>query len=646
MLPSIFMATFGDLQEKAIHFGQNPEKMERVAKVLLGENPEEMKRAAKVLGELALSIVPFLWLPDIKKGFENARTYSDLLFYTSLTILFTTMDVADLATLGTSAIAFTSAKMALRKAANEFTKILVENGVEKEVAEQLARDAIKTAEKELADVGEFAAKQKYVINEIVKKENIKTPQELVKFFKDQFIKKEESVLYKILNGPITELSAREAQEGRKIILELEKTDKIGIGIVDKGSTWFLNGLSPELGDAGLSIYMKNLLESARNHKVKLIMTGADEVVVIAMEGGEETIKKFFASVKEGMRKDIQQIKNSLPENSAVSYFEDALEAISLHTDTAIPKVINGEVKIASKHSPKRFVTLSEFTSSMETRELFKLMPSADVERLRPFTNLKGPVVESVSTPSGVIAVRLGFDEATNNSLRVLTEKAGKGTAQTLVENGIGPSVINLLGHPAADYFTHMYAQALKRAFEEAGKGSILVKVGQTGAPLSIGYVLKDGAKLSEKEIGNITQRANEIFVGMITKEHPELGLVGAKAVSGPTKQVVEQKLFNEATKGLSELFQQSRSLVDEIGASVVVLHTPGLKQSEITRLVNHLSSISGINKMEIDQVRVLLNNTPKWVRKPEDLFIYLKTNNINIETINSVMGFFGGMSVW
>ena len=642
------MATFGDLQEEAIGRGQNPEKMERVAKVLLGENPEEMKRAAKVLGEFALGMVPLLWLPDIKKGFENARTYSDLLFYTSLIILFTTMDVADLATAGTSAIAFTSAKMALRRAANEFTKKLVENGVEKEVAEQLARDAIKTAEKELADVGEFAAKQKYVINEIVKKENIKTTQELVEFFKGQFIKKEKSVFYKLFNSTkVTELSAREAQEGMEIILKIEKTNKIGIGIVDKGFTWFLNGLSPELGDAGLSIYMKNLLESARNHNVELIMTGADEVVVIAMEGGEETIKKFFASVKEGMRKDIQQIKNLLPEeNSAFSYFEDALEAISLHTDTAIPKVINGEVKIASKHSPKRFVTLSEFTSSMETRELFKWMPSADVERLRPFTNLKGPVVESVSTPSGVIAVRLGFDEATNNSLRVLTEKAGKGTAQTLVENGIGPSVINLLGHPAADYFTHMYAQALKRAFEEAGKGSILVKVGQTGAPLSIGYVLKDGAKLSEKEIGNITQRANEIFVSMITKEHPELGLVGAKAVSGPTKQVVEQKLFNEATKGLSELFQQSRSLVDEIGASVVVLHTPGLKQSEITRLVNHLSSISGINKMEIDQVRVLLNNTPKWVRKPEDLFIYLKTNNINIETINSVMGFFGGMSVW
>jgi len=631
MLPSIFMATFGVLQEKAIHF----------------QNPEEMKRAAKVLGEFALGMVPLLWLPDIKKGFENARTYSDLLFYTSLTILFTTMDVADLATAGTSAIAFTSAKMALRKAANEFTEILVKNGVKKEVAKQLARDAIKTAEKELADVGEFAAKQKYVINKIVKKENIKTTQELVEFFKGQFIKKEESVLYKTLNGTkITELSAREAQEGRKIILELEKTNKIGIGIVDKGFTWFLNGLSPELGDAGLSIYMKNLLESARSHNVKLIMTGADEVVVIARKGEEETIKKFFASVKEGMRKDIQQIKNLLPENSAVSYFEDALEAISLHTDTAIPKVINGEVKIASKHSPKRFVTLSEFTSSMETRELFKWMPSADVERLRPFTNLKGPVVESVSTPSGVIAVRLGFDEATNNSLRVLTEKAGKGTAQTLVEKGIGPSVINLLGHPAADYFTHMYAQAVKQAFEEAGKGSILVKVGQTGAPLSIGYVLKDGAKLSEKEIGDITQRANEIFVGMITKEHPELGLVGAKAVSGPTKQVVEQKLFNEATKGLSELFQQSRSLADEIGASVVVLHMPGLKQSEITRLVNHLSSISGINKMEIDQVRVLLNNTPKWVRKPEDLFIYLKTNNINIKTINSVMGFFGGMSVW
>lgn len=620
------MATFDGLQEKVIRSGQNPEKI---------------KNAAEVLGEFALGMVPLLWIPDIKKGLENARTYSDFVFYTSSIVLFAAMDVSDIVSLGGSAIATASAKIMLRKAAKNFTEVLIKNGVEKEVAESVVKDIIKTAEKQLDDVGEFLTKQEYVIKEIIKKNNIKTTEELVDYFKGQFIKKQDSALYKILDGAVTGVPS---QEKIRIFRELENTKEIGIGIIDKSSTYLLNGLSNELGDAGLSIYMKNLLENARSHGVELIMTGADEVVVIAREGGEETVRKFFASVKAGMEKDIKAIKELMPNNSAVSYFEDALAGISLHVDTAYPKIINGRVMISSKHSPKNYVNLSKFTSNMETRKLFKGMDAADVKRLRPFTNLSGGIVESISQPSGVIAVRLGFDEATNKSLKVLTEKAGKGTAQTLIENGIGPSVINLLGHPAADYFTYMYTRALKQAFEKAGKKDILQKVGQVGAPLSVGYVLKEGAELSTKEIDAITKSANEIFVNMIKKEQPELGLIGVKAVNGLTKEAVEKELLKEVTKGLSEAIQ-NQHVLNEIWASVVVLHMPALKRNEIALLKNHLASI-GIKGMEIERLDNLLINMPNWVRRPEDLFIYLKINNIDVKMINSVMGFFGGMSIW
>ncbi|MGC9058034.1 MAG: hypothetical protein ACP5H8_03055 [Candidatus Micrarchaeia archaeon] len=611
----------GSLSMREEYYAKYPERRPK---------PEDYIKVARYTGKLVYELLPLTWIPDMAESIKNAKTEGEMALYLGASALFLGFDVIDLypaARAGTRAV-----RVVIKETIEQITNKMVKQGFEKEVAEKAAKRLVEAvvenkevAEKALGIAGPF-----------------KSTDEMVQTAKGFFIPKDKSELYKALDGQMensVEIVERMLFKDIKMVGKLEEgIEDIGIGIMDKGKTWFLNNLSKEFGDVGLVMYMKAAVSNADKFGVKLIATGADEIVVVSAKGGAENIKEFYKAVMKDVMKEVKEMENVVKDRKIFDMFKDALTSVSLHADTATLKVKDGKVLLASSHAPTNFHNLSTFLSMAESRELFNKVPEKYVQTLRNFTKISGEALQTLEKSDGVFVARLGFSEEATEAFLKVGDALGKGTGQALRENGVGPSLLNLLGHSTADYFSSRYAKAVKTAFEEMGHA---VDVGQAGAPLSISYSLKGGKKLTSKELTEISRRAEQIFIDTVKREHPELGLNGVMTFVGESKEVAERMLFKHITHNILEGLD-----VDMVRSSIALLHTE-LKHSLNNELKEFLTDRFGkafVSDVP-DKVHTALQNIPKWVRQPEDLVTYLESKGISEEVIRSTIGFLSGVSI-
>ncbi len=452
--------------------------------------------------------------------------------------------------------------------------------------------------------------------------------------------KDKSELYRILEGyiknaveTVTGIMSKYSSLSKG---ELMEGVEVGVGILDKGKMWFLNNLSKELGDVGLALYLKAVASNAKKYGVELIATGADEIVVISVKGGAKGIEQFHKAVVKSIKKDIAKLKKGVGDTTAFKYFEDALTSVSLHADDAILKAVDDKVLMASSHAPTEFHTLSTFLSRTESGALLKEMRKEYAQILGNFTHLSGEALPVMEKGDGVFIARLGFSGKTTEALNAVGNIAGKGSAQALRKNGVGPSLLNLLGHSSADYFSSTYARAIKKAFEEAG---YVVEVGQAGAPLSISYTLKEVGKVPTEVLEKVGKRAEQIFIETVKKEHGELGLTGVKSVMGGNKKTAEEVLFRDITRGMMDGLDEKA-----VKSSIAFLHTEQ-KHTLTLEVREFLENKLGKAFMtnEPDDIYRSLNNIPNWVRQPEDIITYLEHTGFSDDAIRHTMESLSGV---
>ncbi|MEM0438240.1 MAG: hypothetical protein QXU54_02975 [Candidatus Micrarchaeia archaeon] len=591
-------------------------------------NPEQFAKSSAQLinsgAKLVYDILPLTWAPEMITAIKQAESAKELALYVGVSALLLGLDAMDLyppARAGTAAF-----------------KEAIENAVKKAVKRGLSEKAAHEAVTELVTA---VAKNTKVARESFEAAS----KEYVDFTKNFFITKDKSELYRALQGEVDNAAEilREALNIADVGALERGIPNIGVGVFDKGKTWLLNSISRELGDVGIAIYLKSIYKNAEKFGVDLVMTGGDEILVIARDGGADTIKNFYDAALKDMADEIKVMRKESGNPQAFKLIEDALSSVSIHADSATLKVVDGKVKLASPHKkgePVEFHDLSTFLSRMEARELFAKIPGSAGAReiLREFMHLSGEALPTLAKSDGVVVVRLGFGPETKQALTILGEYAEKGVAQAIRHKGVGPSILNLLGHPVADYFSREYANALKIAFKEAGYA---VEVGQAGAPLSISYVIKGGKKAGADELEKITKRANDIFVESVNGKNAEIGLRGVSAFAAGTKETAEGLAKKHFTRGLLNGIKE-----EGVRLELAYLHTDkGAKRELAEKVRGYLEDTFGTAFVSNvpDAAYNAFENLPAWVRQPEDLVTYLRDVHFSDGEIISILKYLEGV---
>ncbi|MCX8205975.1 MAG: hypothetical protein N3H30_01970 [Candidatus Micrarchaeota archaeon] len=600
--------------------------LESAARETPRESSENYARVVKEFGKIIYDMLPLTWTPEMLQAIRNAETGKELALYVGFSALLLGLDVMDL--------------YPPARAGTRMVKETVENALKKmarrDIDEKAARKAVERIVNAVAD------------NKKVTLESVEAAsKEYVDFTKSFFTTKDKSLLYKSLEGEVDNAAEIVTKSlGIADVGALERgIPNIGVGVLDKGKTWLLNAISKELGDAGIAIYLRSIYKNAEKFGVDMIMTGGDEIVVIARDGGADAVRNFYNAVIADMKAEISLMRNASGNPRAFKAIEDAISSVSMHADSATLKIIDGKVKLASPHKtsePPEFHNLSTFLSRMEARELLAKVsvkhPEA-TEVLRRFMHLSGEALPKLEKVDGVVVARLGFEPETRRALIVLGEYAEKGTAQAIRANGAGPSLLNLLGHSGPDYFSRKYADSLQEAFRQFG---YIVEVGQEGAPLSISYAVKGGKKVGKNELEKITKRADEIFIAKVKKEHPEIGLTGTSTFFARTKESAEAAARKHFTRGLLEGVDE-----DTVRFRIAYVHLNSTTKRQVAEglrkfLEDHFGSafVSPV----ADTAHRAFENLPAWVRQPEDLVTYLRDTHFSDDEIRSILGYMEG--VW
>lgn len=590
------------------------------------QKPEFAENSAKLVSsgsKLVYDMLPLTWMPDMISSIKNAESGREMALYMGVFAVLLTFEILDL---------YPAARMGTKP-----LKEAVQNAVEKMVK----RGFDEKAARKIVDGMVDAIKS----NEKVALESFQSSREFVEAAKDFFTTKDKSELYKALQGEVD--NAVEIVRKALNIADTGALERglpnVGVGVFDKGKTWLLNSVSKELGDVGIAIYLKSIYKNAERFGVDLVMTGGDEVVVIARDGGADTIKKFYDAVLKDMKDEIKVMREASGNPGAFKVIEDAVSSVSMHADSATLKVVDGKIKLSSPHKkgePPEFYDLSTFLSRMEARELIARIPqkTGAPQILREFMHLPGKAIPTLGKSDGIVLVRLGFDERTTRALTILGEYAEKGTAQAIRPNGVGPSMLNLLGHPVADYFSREYANALKIAFKEAG---YVVEVGQAGAPLAISYAVKGGKKVGADELERIIKQANDIFTKSVSRKNPRIGLKGASAFTAGTKEAAEELAKKHFTRGLLEGIKE-----EGIKLELAYVHIDKrAKRLLAEKVKGYLEDTFGTAFVN-DAAEMAYNafeNLPLWVRQPEDLVTYLRDVHFSDEEILSILKYLEGV---
>ncbi len=188
-----------------------------------------------------------------------------------------------------------------------------------------------------------------------------------------------------------------------------------------------------------------------------------------------------------------------------------------------------------------------------------------------------------------------------------------------MKNGVGPSMMNLLGHPATDFFNDKYATALKKAFEELYPG-IKVTIYQE-KPFSLAYKIVKGNKA---DISKVVKRTGELFSESVkgTGVSPS----GMKVFFGRTGKEIGEKAVDFIASGI--LRGRKTGILQE---AIANLHLYGgtFVTEDMFKGVKRFGGKEDIVKA--------LKNVPAWARQPEDFVVYLNEHGFQEKEVALVL---------
>lgn len=409
--------------------------------------------------------------------------------------------------------------------------------------------------------------------------------------------------------------------GKEYVLGEESSAEIRILALDKGKTWMLNNIGKEFGNLGLFIYFKAVKNLESKFGVNVVRTSAegDELVVIFV--GEKVLK--IEEYATALRNEVKAIATEMGFREG----EMLTEAI---TDFSAIKIealaqINKERKISFRTKVgESFENLDSMMSMEEAKQTLKAMEKTeDVSLLLQFLELPKAKMPKVEIPKvselpketkldAVVSVRIDFKQPTKDALWRMTNYTGKGVSS--VDNGIvGPSILNQLGHPVTDVFSKIYQEAI---IKEVKQYNLPVSVYDHG-PLSVAFKFtKPLTEAEMKALDNAIMKANELLLASPVLKENGIALERVKAFRGDTK---DSTLYMIAKSVIGyDIPQSSYEMIKNL---VTLLHT------DPTKIIKILAD-KGFSAETLNVLGNIKEKNIKWVRNPEDLFHYLKNNNI------------------
>ncbi|MEM4360453.1 MAG: hypothetical protein QXT45_07995 [Candidatus Bilamarchaeaceae archaeon] len=441
--------------------------------------------------------------------------------------------------------------------------------------------------------------------------------------------KERGIVYKTEDEMFQTLS-NQIKGSEKILKEIfskeyvlgeENSAEIRILALDKGKTWMLNNIGKEFGNLGLFIYFKAVKNLESKFGVNVVRTSAegDELVIIFV--GEKVLKaEEYATA---LRNEVKAIATEMGFREG----EMLTEAI---TDFSAIKIealaqINKERKISFRtKAGESFENLDSMMSMEEAKQTLKAMEKTeDVSLLLQFLELPKAKIPKVEIPKvselpketkldAVVSIRIDFKQPTKDALWRMTNYTGKGVSS--VDNGIvGPSILNQLGHPVTDVFSKIYQEAI---IKEVKQYNLPVSVYDHG-PLSVAFKFtKPLTEAEMKALDNAIMKANELLLASPVLKENGIALKGVKAFRGDTK---DSTLYMIAKSVIGyDIPQSSYEMIKNL---VTLLHTDPAKIIKIL-------ADKGFSAETLNVLGNIKEKNIKWVRNPEDLFHYLKNNNI------------------
>ncbi len=440
----------------------------------------------------------------------------------------------------------------------------------------------------------------------------------LKEVRNTILYKDKSEIYKVLSG--------EAEGAEKVLMDLfpgERAGAIenptfGCLILDKGKTWALNNIGPTFGDTGLYVYF----QAVKNVEEKIRKAGYDIRLEVKMsEKGDEMLIVFTGKkVKEAMAKYTELLREELSSIAGKMGFEGVLkDAITAFSATEVETVatlkddkmfftaeIRGKTKtmkletlLAVAEASEKLIQMEKKGINVET--LWKFLDLPEIELPAAAKEIKS--VETLKIEDKldyVISFRVDVEPGTKLQLWELTNVSGKGVMN--VDNGIiGPSVLNLLGHPVTDVFSVKYHLELIKNLKKAG---VEVETYSHG-PMSIGIIGKVDPKILDKVLAETNKAMAK------DKDLAALGVSRFEAYVGKNKDAANYEIIKRVVG-----YDIPKNSYEQLKNMVTILH---MKPEGIIKMLEG-------KKIKPEMINLLKSIKEKevvWVRNPEDLVHYL-----------------------
>ncbi|NYZ76720.1 hypothetical protein H0O02_00195 [Candidatus Micrarchaeota archaeon] len=453
------------------------------------------------------------------------------------------------------------------------------------------------------------------------------------------IHKDKSELYKALNNEM-EGGAKGAKEIFEGLFGKEYTKDVNMGditvlSIDKGKTWMLNSIDPAFGDLGLFIYFKAAKNIEKKFGIATIRTTeqGDELVVILSKEKQESIPGGYGKA---LKNEVAKIAEELGFKQGDPLTEAITDFSAIETDVNVTISWEGKTWLSGGPIGKKkeaFENMESLLSNSEAQGLLIKMEKENKYAYPLWAFLKLPAMElpKVEIKSvkelpenvkldKVMNIRLGFDEKTKEAMWNMTEYAGKGVSH--VDNGIiGPSVMNLLGHPVTDTITALYQDALVKSLKEHDVPVVAYDHG----PMAIGLKFEktlNGVEM--KALDAAVKEAGDNFKATI--QGKGIGVDKVEIFAGETKE--------EALHKIAEKVMGYKVSEVEYSAMKQFNNLLHLKPDELIGILK----TEGVGPKVLDALNLVKSEPKKfkWIRNPEDLVHYLKNNKISNGAIKSM----------
>ncbi|MCK4319923.1 hypothetical protein KAW38_05140 [Candidatus Micrarchaeota archaeon] len=592
---------------------------------------------------IADTVIPFYWVPETLEGIKNSENKTELGINMGMLAALGIVDAVSVSGMAASGFTLAPEIVVARKAGykgiKEISKYLIKKSRNTKAAKELLKSSIKM-EKDIAKRGLENAPGKVdeifsALMEGTKKSRIKNTDELADAAKEMFVYKDKSQLFKALNqeAGVDVKDVKERIKKTMVSVDFQKGIRTTFITVDKGRTWFLNNISRELGDIGLFVYLGAAERAAKKVGGSAVRTGGDEIVITFIGHEKKAAERFGTELYKNIDKVFESTERSVTKlPKKWKDVKNSLKKFSLSAEEGLIVERGGKLGVVSiKGKPGEIVKpMSKFLSWGETRGLFSSIKKKLGEHkgeeilkvLRKFVRLDGKAIKELPSgikPDGFVGFRLGFDDYTTACFKVAAETEGKAVGQTLVKNGVGPSMMNLLGHPATDFFNDKYATALKNAFEEIYPG-IKVTIYQE-KPFSLAYKIAKGNRV---DISKVVRRTDELFSESV--KGAGVSPSGMKVFFGRTGESVGEKVVDFAASGI--LRGRRTGILQEAIANIH-LYGGTFITEDMFKGVKRFGGKEKIVKA--------LRNTPAWARQPEDFVIYLNNCGFQKKEVSLVL---------